>query len=517
MTMVGQRSDALPMLSQRIGNTLRDGGQRDALQYHGVWHNWADLAGFADNLITTLDAWRPGIRRVGLVAKNGPVVLASILGLVASGRSIVMLNGAQSPERLATEIASLNLAAVVAGHSYWTQEVREAAREAGSLQIILPECLDQPVEHWESEIRPVAPESEGDADIALELLSSGTTGHPKRVPILWRTLEAALLHAHGTSLFGADGTGLAGETLPPVISGLSLGNIGGIYIMLPSALIGQRIVLLDKFAVEPWARAVSLYRPEILSVQPVGLRMILDADVPPEQLASLKCIVSGASHLDPDLQDKFEQRYDVRVFGAYGATEFCGSIVLWTDELYDTNRYLKRGSVGRPDKGAEIRIIDAETSTVLDRNDIGLIEAKVDRVGPRWIRTTDLGRVDEDGFVFIVGRADNAINRGGFKIVPEEVVDALRRHPAVLDAAVIAMPDARLGEVPFAGVEIKPGQPEPDEQDLRDFLRAHLLAYQIPARIFCVPALPRNASLKVMAVSLREMFEQAMANDSKPN
>jgi len=496
--------DGLSPLSQRIARTLRAGGARPAVEFEETWSSWADLHGLAVALVERLDERAPAAGRIGLIARNRPTVLAAMLGLIAAGRTIVMLNAAQTPERLAAELSALRLAAVVAERDYWTAPAIEAARAAGTLQVTLPGAFGEPVL---AAARPrVAPDLDRDPQVALELLSSGTTGPPKRIPIRWRTLEAALGSAHGTPLFDGGADALAGADLPPAISGLSLGNIGGVYMILPSALIGQRIVLLEKFAVAPWARAVRLYRPEMLSVQPVGLRMILEAQVPPEDLASLKWIVSGASHLDPDLQDVFEQRYGMRVFGAYGATETCGSIVMWTDALYDEFRHEKRGSVGRPATGVAIRIMDPESGEPSPTGEVGRLEAKVDRVGPDWISTTDLAYLDDDGFVFITGRSDNAINRGGYKVAPEEVVEALRRHPAVRDASVVGLADERLGEVPVAAVELMPGHAPPSEAELRDFARRHLLAYQVPARIVITEALPRNASLKVMAPAVRDLF-----------
>jgi len=494
----------LNALSLRIGATLRNGGDRPAVEFEEVWSSWRHLQALAEALDARLKARAPGARRVGLIARNRPTVLAAMLGLIATGRSIVMIHGAQSPERLAAEMAALRLAAVIAEPSYWSPLAAEAAREAGSLQVILPDQLGAPIMAGEPPSAPA--DGAGDPQTALELLSSGTTGPPKRIPIRWRTLEAALSGAHGTPLFGRDAEALAGADLPPAVSGLSLGNIGGVYMILPSALIGQRIVLLDKFAVAPWARAVRLYRPQVLSVQPVGLRMILDADVPPDDLKSLKHIVSGASPLDPDLQDRFEARYGVRVFGAYGASEFCGSIVMWTDELYDAYRDEKRGSVGRPGAGVAIRIVDPQSGAPLPAGVVGRLEAKVDRVGPDWIGTTDLAYVDADSFVFITGRSDGAINRGGYKIAPQEVEEVLRRHPAVLDASVVGLADPRLGETPVAAVELRAGVAVPSEGELRAFARERLLAYQVPARIIVVDALPRNASLKVMAPAVRELF-----------
>jgi len=493
-------------LSAMIGRTLREGGEARALEYAERWHSWADLDRIARQVSTLMDRHCPGTRRVGLIARNRPTVLAALLGLIADGVTVVMIHAAQSQERLAAEVAELGLAAIVGEEQFFTPAVSATASASGTLQIVLPDGLDgkagavvpgSAISH-----KPHAPGT------ALELLSSGTTGPPKRIAIGWHTLEAALGSAHGTALFGSDAPGLSGIGLPPAISGLSLGNIGGIYMMLPSALIGQPIVMLDRFAIEPWVRAVRLYRPTVLSVQPAGLRMILDADVPREHIASLTTIVSGASKLDPDLQDLFEQRYGIRVFGAYGASETCGSIIVWTDELYDRYRQAKRGSVGKPIEGVALRVVDRQSGEELPAGQTGLLHARVDRVGPDWIETTDLAWIDEDGFVYVTGRADQAIDRGGFSIPPEVVADALRQHPAVRDASVVGLPDPRLGEVPVAAVELAAGAARPGEAELIEFARARLLSYQVPVRIKCVDELPRNASLKVMAPMIRALFQE---------
>jgi long-chain acyl-CoA synthetase len=498
-----------PTISDKIARTLSTLGDQPMLEFDGSWYSRAALAGLANQLIGILDDRCHGANRIGLIVRNRPSILAAILGLIVGRRTIVMINALQSQERLVGELAALKLAAVIGEARYWDPTVVAAAREAGSLQLILPDDLGGPIVVGEDGPDPVGDRANGDPAVALELLSSGTTGAPKRVPILWKTLEAALNSAHGTVMFGGDEAALASADLPPSISGLSLGNIGGIYILLPSTLIGQRIVMLEKFAVAPWVRAVEQHRPVILSVQPVGLRMILDENVPRAALSSLKCIVSGASHLDPDLQDRFEAEYGLRVFGAYGATEFCGSIVMWDDRLYDEFRDLKRGSVGRPAPGVGVRIIDLASNEPAATGSVGRIEAKVERVSPDWIRTTDLGFLDEDGFLFITGRSDDAINRGGYKVVPAEVIDVLRSHAAVLDAAVVGLPDARLGEVPVAAVEIRNGHDIPSEEELRQYARSRLLAYQVPTQILTVDALPRNASLKVMLPAVRELFQSA--------
>jgi long-chain acyl-CoA synthetase len=179
---------------------------------------------------------------------------------------------------------------------------------------------------------------------------------------------------------------------------------------------------------------------------------------------------------------------------------------VWTDELYDRYYPEKRGSVGKPIPGVDVRIVDPGSGEEMPTGASGLLHARVDRVGTHWIETTDFAHIDADGFVYVTGRADNAIDRGGYSVPPDMVADVLRRHPAVGDAAVVGLPDARLGEVPVAAVELAVGATSPDEAELIDFARLYLLSYQVPARIICVNELPRNASLKVMAPAVRELF-----------
>jgi acyl-coenzyme A synthetase/AMP-(fatty) acid ligase len=157
--------------------------------------------------------------------------------------------------------------------------------------------------------------------------------------------------------------------------------------------------------------------------------------------------------------------------------------------------------------GTEIRAVDPETGAVLPPGQPGVMEAKVPMMGPDWIRTTDLVTIDEDGFVFHHARNDGAISRGGFKILPETIVAALRRHPGVSDAAVIGLPDDRLGQVPVAAVELQPGA-EASEEGLLGHLRGLLTSMHMPTRILIVQALPRTPSMKVSLTEVRRLFEE---------
>jgi long-chain acyl-CoA synthetase len=190
----------------------------------------------------------------------------------------------------------------------------------------------------------------------------------------------------------------------------------------------------------------------------------------------------------------------------YGATEFCGVVSGWTTP--DMGKFLasKKGSSGRALPGIQIRIVSAETGQPLPAGQSGFVEALVPRIGPDWVRTNDLAHMDEDGFLYLEGRADDAILRGGFKVIPEEVAEVLRGHPKVGDAALIGIPDERAGMVPAAAIEKRLGAPAPTAQELEEFLRSKLPAYKIPVRFVIVDELPRTESMKPRREGLRALF-----------
>ena len=182
------------------------------------------------------------------------------------------------------------------------------------------------------------------------------------------------------------------------------------------------------------------------------------------------------------------------------------SIIRWTPQMREEFGHSKRGSTGLPMPGVEIRAVDAETGAEVPRGADGLLEVLCPTVRPDWVRTTDLVMIDEDGYVFHRGRYDGAIVRGGFKILPERVVEVLRRHPAVADASVVGLPDERLGAIPVAAVELLPSADPVDEQDLLTYLRSELPPTHLPAKLRIVEALPRTPSLKVSLPDVQRMF-----------
>jgi acyl-CoA synthetase (AMP-forming)/AMP-acid ligase II len=334
------------------------------------------------------------------------------------------------------------------------------------------------------------------------MMTSGTTGRPKRVELTYDRMTAAF-RAAGLVFDEAHEPHLRGRT---DILWASVAHISGLYFAVAHVVEGRTIALLEKFEVMAWTELVRRHRPGYVRLPPTALRMVLQAGVDTETFDSVRAVGSGTAPLPPELMEEFEARYGIPVLGNYGATEFAGAIAGWT--LKDKKQWgpRKRGSVGRAHHGIELRIVDAETGSVLPAGEIGLLEARGGQLpgaAGAWLRTTDLASIDDEGFLFIRGRADEAINRGGFKIPPSVIEDALAAHPAVDEVSAVALPDARLGQVPVAAVTLLSPV---TEEELMEYLTSRLTRYQRPVAIKVVDQLPRTPSLKISRALVREHY-----------
>lgn len=336
----------------------------------------------------------------------------------------------------------------------------------------------------------------------IEVLSSGTTGPPKRLPMPFRMLNRAV--ASAPSAF-------AGEELPVQVNIWPFGGVGGICLLTGSGATGAPLSIIEKFTAAEFAAAARRNQPKILGLSPTAIRMILDADIPKSDFASVTAVFGGSARLDPDMQEEFEKKYGVLIHWGMGATEFCGTIITWTPALRAQVGETKRGSIGKPMPGVELRVADPETGALLGPGQEGLLEVLCPEIRADWVRTTDIVSIDTDGFVFHVGRHDGAIVRGGFKILPERIANVIRQHPNVADAAVVGLDDVRLGAVPVAAVEVRPNGPGVTSEELTAYLRSRLPAPQVPVRLLIVPALPRTPSLKVALGEVRKMFAAAVS------
>ncbi|PPJ33756.1 AMP-dependent synthetase [Nocardia nova] len=478
---------------------MRAYGGEPFAEVGGRWLTGEDLTGYVDRLNTLIAG--AGVAEnaaIGVVMRNRFPHAAAILAFVSENRSFSMIYCQQSPEAIGADIERLGLALVVADPEDWTPAVVDAARRQGSVGIAIGADRDHVTLVPGLERLGAGPFGEVIDQHGVAVLTSGTTGPPKRLHIRVPVLERAAASASPGVAVSADE--------PPDLVFWPFGGIGGLCQLLGAVRAGKRLVLLERFTVPEWVSAIKRHQITRVGVQPTVIRMILDANVPKEDLASLKMLHGGSGPLDPGTRDRFEEVYGIPVLWAYGATEFAGTLIAWTPELYREYGAAKRASSGRPVPGSEVRVVDPVTGTEVPPGEEGVLEARIPLIEPDWIRTTDLASIDEDGFVTLHGRGDGAIIRGGFKVLPEVVRSALVAHPAVLDAVVVGLPDRRLGELVAAVVELASGVEPLTEDALREWLRDRLPYQQVPARIKIVDRLPRTPSLKVSFEAARKLF-----------
>jgi acyl-coenzyme A synthetase/AMP-(fatty) acid ligase len=438
---------------------------------------------------------------VAFVPHNRPSSVAALLALIRQGRTIRMSYAFQSASGIVRDIQRLRPRLVVLDMQELSDELVLAVRNDGIHAIGL--CGMEASAVPGLQIAPPATQIAAEHDQpAIEVLTSGTTGPPKQFAISYATIAD---HIVGTSsLAGLHEAQLA--TLPPTLLFFPLSNISGIYSTLPAMMFGQRAVLLERFSIAAWHDYVLTYRPSHAGMPSACLQMVLDAGIPKEDLASLKVIGTGAAPLDPSVHHAFEDKYGIPVLLSYGATEFGGPVTAMTAELHARWGKEKFGSVGRPIGGAQLRVVDPDANRILPPGEVGLLEVVAPRIGPNWIRTSDIALIDRDGFLFHRGRADGAIMRGGFKVLPETIEQALMRHPAVAEAAVVGLADKRVGEIPAALIRFKPGVETPNLSSLEGHLRQHVLSTHIPVRWQVCEEMPRTPSHKVDRAAIRRMF-----------
>jgi acyl-CoA synthetase (AMP-forming)/AMP-acid ligase II len=220
-------------------------------------------------------------------------------------------------------------------------------------------------------------------------------------------------------------------------------------------------------------------------------------------LAPLKYVRSITAPLSPFQARRFRDRFGIAVLNSYGQTEIGGEIIGWSAADSKSFGETKLGSVGRPHAGVDVRAdpVSGELQVRTPALAAGYADGAdlADRLAADgWFRTGDVGRVDDDGFVWIEGRLGDMVNRGGLKVLPAEVEEVLRGAAGVGDVAVVGRPDDRLGEVPWAYVVPADAGHPPAVDALEAHCREHLAPYKVPARFVFLAALPRNEVGKVL-------------------
>jgi oxalate---CoA ligase len=348
-------------------------------------------------------------------------------------------------------------------------------------------------------------------DQAMIFQTSATTGVPKLVPRSYAALE--ILASENAAIL---------ELSPAdrYLNLISLSHAAGPDAIFAQLASGGSVFCTSGFREDGFVEWLDVFRPTWFLATPTVHRAILLAvqQVKPELLARvpLRFVRTGGAPADSELIRLLEQRFGVPVLEGYGLAEV---------PTVSRNRLSGRkpGSVGRS-TGPQISIQD-HAGTFLPADAEGEVvvrgptvmaayldnpEANREAFNEGWFRTGDIGRIDADGFLFLAGRRKELINRGAKKIFPQEVDDALIRHPAVADAATFAIPHRSLGEDVAACAILREGE-RISERELREFASQRLAPFKVPRRIFFVPSIPKTASGKPKRLELTGRFGEAPA------
>lgn len=369
-----------------------------------------------------------------------------------------------------------------------------------------------------ADISPAA----SDSDAAMIMFTSGTSTQPKGV---------VLTHSSfcGYVMSNVDPADADPESAERTLLAVPLYHIAGAQAMMAGIYGGRTLVLMPQFEPEPWLRLVQDEKISRAMVVPTMLKTLMEHETFDDwDLSSLNVITYGAAAMpEPVILTALEKFPDAEFINAFGQTETASTITQLSpadhrlegtpEEIKKKKRRLR--SIGRPLPDIEVRIVD-ETGNQVEQGATGEIiargarlmkgywnrpEATAGALQRGWLHTGDLGWADEDGYIFLAGRAREFIKRGGEMISPEEVESILDQNPSVAESAVIGIPDETWGEVVHAIVVTAPGASS-DQAAIIEWCRERMAGFKRPEAVHFVDELPRSQLGKVMKSQLRAQF-----------
>ncbi|OJZ69164.1 acyl-CoA synthetase [Mycobacterium paraffinicum] len=456
----------------------------------GAW-DYRELRSATDSVARRLsrDGVGPGAA-VGVMCRNGRGFIVGVFAAALVGADVVLVNTEFRSDALASAVSAHRITAMIADDEFGDR-VRAADE---SVTLIDP---------------ATATTAEGDArpDVAapgrIILLTSGTTGTPKGVP-----RSPQLRSAVGVWVTILDRTGLrTGSRISvamPMFHGLGLGML-----MLTVALGGTGLTHRH-FDAEAALAQASLHRADAFTAVPVVLARILalpDRVRARNPVPYLRVVMSSGDRLDPTLGQRFMDAYGDILYNGYGSTEVGIGALATPAELREAPE-----TVGRPVAGCPVRILDKNgrpvgprvTGRIFVGGELaseGYTGGGAKTVIDGMTSTGDMGYLDNEGRLYIVGREDDMIISGGENVYPRAVENALAQHPAIADNAVIGVPDDKFGHRLAAFVVLQPGS-DTDEAALREYLKGKVSRFEQPRDINLVASIPRNPAGKVVRKEL---------------
>jgi long-chain acyl-CoA synthetase len=488
-----ERPDATWLIAPETGRTMSFAQlQRDSL----------DLAHFL--LGKGLDKGD----KVALMLHNGYQTARLLIGVMYGGFMVAPLNLLAQPSQLAYVLDHSDTKLVFTSAEF-AGRLKEALAGVGRAVEVVAIDPDAAEIFDRAALceRPLPAVAE--TDDALLMYTSGTTGKPKGCVLSNRSVCA-----------GGEFTSRAHELAAQdrVLCAMPLYHINGQIVTTVAPLVhGGSVVMPHRFSVTNYWELVAKHRCTWINVVPTIIAYLMNAPTPSDKgldVSRVKFCRSASAPLPPELHRAFEEKFGIGIIETFGMTE--------TNAPCFTNPYdPKKRKVGSPGTafGNEAKVIDPETGREQPRGVPGELMIRGDNVmtgyykDPEntakalepdgWLHSGDLGYMDEDGFVFVTGRIKELIIKGGENISPREIDEALLKHPAVLEAAAVGIPDPNYGQDIMACVILKPGS-ECSVEALSEFSRRELGKYKAPKIIKFVSELPKGPSGKVQRLKLLE-------------
>jgi long-chain acyl-CoA synthetase len=435
--------------------------------------------------------------RVGIMLPNVPYFALIYYGVLRAGGIVVPMNPLLKGREVAYYLKDPG-AKIMFGWKDFAEEAKTGSEKEGAeLIVVEPGEFEKLLGDAEADDTVV---DRNESDTAVILYTSGTTGQPKGAELTHKNLTTNANTAR--SLFDISTDDVCLGALPLFHS---FGQTCGLNASMAS---GACLSMIPRF--DP-AKALEIIQRDKVTVfegVPTMFTAMLHCDTKDDyDVSSLKVCASGGSAMPGEVMRGFEEAFKCTVLEGYGLSE--------TSPVASFNqpeKGSKEGSIGMPVRGVEMRIVDEDHKEV-EQGEVGEIairgenvmkgywerpeatEESVDADG--WFYSGDMGKIDEDGFYFIVDRKKEMIIRGGFNIYPREIEEVIYEHPAVREAAVIGIPHDSHGEEVAAVVSLKEGE-SVSEDELRDFVKKEVAAYKYPRKIYFVDELPKGPTGKIM-------------------
>ncbi|MBV9717479.1 MAG: long-chain fatty acid--CoA ligase [Solirubrobacterales bacterium] len=485
-------------LAQPLTNSASRHGDRPALKLDDVVVTYNELNEGAARVAGLLKdhGLRPG-GRVGVMLPNVPYFGIVYYGVLRAGGVVVPMNVLLKTREVEFYLSDSGAKHIFGWHEF-ADAAEEGAKTAGAeAMIVTPGEFERQL----ADASRAAEDVDRDgSDTAVILYTSGTTGTPK---------GAELTHANMIDNARYGGTELVRVGEEDVILGaLPLFHAFGQTCCMNNAIrAGACLTLIPRF--EPGKALEIIQRDRVTLFEGVPTMyhaMLHHPDREQYDLSSLRTCVSGGAAMPVEVMRAFEHAFGCVVLEGYGLSETSPVASFNHPDLEQ-----KPGSIGTPIEGVEMKVV-GEQGEDLPLGEVGEIairghnvmkgywnrpDATAEVIKDGWLHTGDMARVDEDGYFFIVDRKKDMIIRGGYNVYPREIEEVLYEHPAVLEAAVVAVPDEKLGEEVGAAVVLRPGK-EAGADDIRAFVKERVAAYKYPRRIWFTDELPKGPTGKIL-------------------